>query len=57
VASSSDGAPQRFNETDRDEAVRRVQEAFVESHLTREEMDQQLHRALTATTCLERWWG
>lgn len=49
MTATSDDVPQRISENDRDEAVRRVQEAFAEGHLTREEMDQRLHTALTAT--------
>ncbi|MFG2718580.1 DUF1707 domain-containing protein [Streptomyces sp. NPDC048416] len=37
-----------FGEDDRDAAVRRLQEAYVQGHITHEEMDERLHRVLTA---------
>ncbi|MET9558311.1 DUF1707 domain-containing protein [Streptomyces sp. NPDC006645] len=43
--------PQRqISEDDRDTAVRRLQEAYAEGHLSHEEMDAHLHTALTAKT-------
>ncbi|MEV1067083.1 DUF1707 domain-containing protein [Streptomyces sp. NPDC050263] len=39
-----------FGEDDRDTAVRRVQEAYAEGHISHEEMDERLHRVLTAET-------
>ncbi|MFE7559609.1 DUF1707 domain-containing protein [Kitasatospora sp. NPDC057500] len=39
-----------FTEDDRDTAVRRVQGAYAEGHLSHEEMDERLHRVLTAAT-------
>ncbi|MFJ6573388.1 DUF1707 domain-containing protein [Streptomyces sp. NPDC091292] len=39
-----------IREDDRDAAVRRLQEAYAEGHLSHEEMDERLHGALTATT-------
>ncbi|MFE0421225.1 DUF1707 domain-containing protein [Streptomyces sp. NPDC058953] len=40
----------RIREDDRDAAVRRLQEAYAEGHLSHEEMDGHLGRALAATT-------
>ncbi|MEV4892886.1 DUF1707 domain-containing protein [Nonomuraea sp. NPDC055795] len=37
-------------EADRDTAVRRVQEAYAQGHLTHQEMNERLHQALTAET-------
>ncbi|MFC6881334.1 MULTISPECIES: DUF1707 SHOCT-like domain-containing protein [Actinomadura] len=37
-------------EDDRDTAVRRLQEAYTQGHISHEEMDERLHRALTAAT-------
>ncbi|MFC8075593.1 DUF1707 domain-containing protein [Streptomyces sp. NPDC057307] len=43
--------PQRpISEDDRDTAVRRLQEAYAEGHISHEEMDGHLHTALTART-------
>ncbi|RKN43797.1 DUF1707 SHOCT-like domain-containing protein [Streptomyces hoynatensis] len=42
--------PARMAEDDRDAAVRRVQEAYSEGHLSHEEMDERLHQVLTAKT-------
>ncbi|MEU5191361.1 DUF1707 domain-containing protein [Streptomyces klenkii] len=42
--------PPLFGEDDRDTAVQRVQQAYAEGHISHEEMDERLHRALTATT-------
>ncbi|MFC8825995.1 DUF1707 domain-containing protein [Streptomyces sp. NPDC057137] len=43
--------PQRpIGEDDRDTAVRRLQEAYAEGHISHEEMDERLHTALTAKT-------
>ncbi|MER6630247.1 DUF1707 domain-containing protein [Streptomyces sp. NPDC000987] len=39
-----------LREDDRDTAVRRVQEAYAAGHLSHEEMDERLQRALTART-------
>ncbi len=39
-----------FREDDRDSAVRRVQEAYAEGHISHEEMDERLDRVLTART-------
>ncbi|MFI9558033.1 DUF1707 domain-containing protein [Nonomuraea endophytica] len=39
-----------IKEADRDTAVRRVQEAYAQGHLTHQEMDDRLHQALTAET-------
>jgi DUF1707 SHOCT-like domain len=50
VTSTPDHLPQRISEADRDAAVSRLQEAFAEGHLSREEMDKLLDVALTATT-------
>lgn len=37
-----------IREDDRDTAVRRLQEAYAEGHISHEEMDEGLHRMLTA---------
>ncbi|MBQ0983636.1 DUF1707 and DUF2154 domain-containing protein [Streptomyces sp. F63] len=42
--------PLPLSDEDRDAAVRRLQEAYVEGHISHEEMDERLHQALTATT-------
>lgn len=42
--------PSALSEDDRDTAVRRVQEAYTAGHISHEEMDDRLHRVLTATT-------
>jgi hypothetical protein len=39
--------PPLVSEDDRDTAVRRLQEAYAEGHLSYEEMDERLHRVLT----------
>ncbi|MFG2917087.1 DUF1707 domain-containing protein [Kitasatospora sp. NPDC048298] len=39
-----------ISDADRDKAVERLQEAFAEGHISREEMDERLHRVLTAGT-------
>ncbi|TDO44251.1 uncharacterized protein DUF1707 [Kribbella sp. VKM Ac-2527] len=39
-----------ISEDDRDAAVRRLQEAYVEGHVSHEEMDEHLHQVLTAKT-------
>ncbi|MEV1249299.1 DUF1707 domain-containing protein [Nonomuraea sp. NPDC049750] len=38
------------SEDDRDTAVRRLQEAYAEGHLSYEELDERLHQVLTANT-------
>jgi hypothetical protein len=45
-----DEVPRRITEDDREMALRRLQEAFVEGHISREEMDDRLQVALTAET-------
>jgi hypothetical protein len=42
--------PPLISEDDRDTAVQRVQDAYAEGHISHEEMDERLHRVLTATT-------
>ncbi|MFI5524118.1 DUF1707 domain-containing protein [Streptomyces platensis] len=42
--------PPRISEDDRDTAVQRLQDAYTQGHLSHEEMDARLHRALTAQT-------
>jgi len=42
-----------LSEDDRDTAVRRLQEAYVEGHISHEEMDEHLHYVLTAKTSSE----
>jgi hypothetical protein len=41
------------SEDDRDTAVRRLQDAYAEGHLSHEEMDKRLHQVLTAETHAE----
>ncbi|XVQ14164.1 DUF1707 SHOCT-like domain-containing protein [Spirillospora sp. CA-255316] len=49
-AGGSHHQPPLISEHDRDTAVTRLQEAYAEGHISHEEMDGRLHRALTATT-------
>ncbi|CDR15034.1 DUF1707 SHOCT-like domain-containing protein [Streptomyces iranensis] len=42
--------PSLVSEDDRDTAVRRLQDAYAQGHISHEEMDQRLHTVLTATT-------
>ena len=42
--------PRLIREDDRDTAVQRLQEAYVEGHISHEEMDERLHQVLTART-------
>ncbi len=49
----ADGPDRRsspIGEDDRDVVVRRLQEAYAEGHISHEELDERLHRALTAGT-------
>jgi hypothetical protein len=39
-----------IGDSDRDTAVRRLQEAYTDGHISHEEMDERLHQALTART-------
>ncbi|MFJ9442513.1 DUF1707 domain-containing protein [Kitasatospora sp. NPDC101235] len=39
-----------ISDAERDKAVQRLQEAFAEGHISHEEMDDRLHRVLTAKT-------
>jgi Domain of unknown function (DUF1707) len=39
-----------ISDDDRDTAVRRLQEAYTEGHVSHEELDERLHQVLTATT-------
>jgi hypothetical protein len=50
VSSTPGDQPPRISEDDRDLAVRRLQEAYAEEQITYEEMDERLHRVLTAKT-------
>ncbi|MFD7052727.1 DUF1707 domain-containing protein [Streptomyces mirabilis] len=45
-----ENSPSVISEDDRDTAVRRLQEAYAEGHISHEEMDEGLHQALTAKT-------
>jgi hypothetical protein len=47
---SSENPSSSIRESDRDAAVRRLQDAYAEGHIPHEEMDERLHRALTAKT-------
>lgn len=46
----AEGSLPMISEDDRDTAVRRVQDAYAEGHISHEEMDGRLHRALAAGT-------
>ncbi|MET8221214.1 DUF1707 SHOCT-like domain-containing protein [Streptomyces hirsutus] len=50
MTSLPDEPPLLVSEDDRDTAVRRLQEAYVEGHISHEEMDERLHAVLTAKT-------
>ncbi|WP_329380142.1 DUF1707 SHOCT-like domain-containing protein [Streptomyces sp. NBC_01716] len=50
MTSLPENRPPRISETDRDTAVRRLQEAYAEGHIAHEEMDALLNQALTAQT-------
>ncbi|MFH8556683.1 DUF1707 domain-containing protein [Streptomyces celluloflavus] len=50
MTSLPEDPPPLLGEDDRDTAVQRVQEAYAEGHISREEMDERLHQALTAKT-------
>ncbi|MFF8958084.1 DUF1707 domain-containing protein [Streptomyces sp. NPDC014894] len=43
-----DDRPPLISEDDRDTAVRRLQEAYAEGHLSHEDLDERLHQVLTA---------
>ncbi|KUJ65004.1 hypothetical protein ACZ90_52620 [Streptomyces albus subsp. albus] len=42
--------PPSISEDDRDTAVRRLQDAYAEGHISHEDLDVRLHRVLTGTT-------
>ncbi|MFI6079433.1 DUF1707 domain-containing protein [Streptomyces sp. NPDC051217] len=50
MTSLPENRPPRISEDDRDTAVRRLQEAYAEGHISHEEMDGLLNQALTAQT-------
>ena len=50
MTSPPEDLPSLISEDDRDTAVQRLQEAYAEGHISHEQMDERLHRALTATT-------
>jgi Domain of unknown function (DUF1707) len=50
VTSLPEDPSPRAGEDDRETAVRRLQEAYAEGHISHEEMDEGLHRVLTAKT-------
>lgn len=50
MTSLPENRPQLISDDDRDSAVRRLQEAYAEGHITHEEMDERLNHALTART-------
>ncbi|UFR06730.1 DUF1707 domain-containing protein [Streptomyces sp. Go40/10] len=50
MTSPPEDPPPLFSEDDRDTAVRSVQDAYAEGHISHEEMDERLHRVLTART-------
>ncbi|MGW1542221.1 DUF1707 SHOCT-like domain-containing protein [Streptomyces sp. NPDC002309] len=45
-----DDRPPLLSEADRDTAVRRLQEAYAEGHISHEDLDERLHQALTVRT-------
>ncbi|WP_433190618.1 DUF1707 SHOCT-like domain-containing protein [Actinoallomurus sp. CA-150999] len=49
-AGGPDHRPPPISDDDRDTAVRRLQEAYAEGHITHEELDDRLHQVLTAKT-------
>ncbi|MEU3825431.1 DUF1707 domain-containing protein [Streptomyces sp. NPDC029080] len=53
MTSPPEDQPSLIGEHDRDAAVRRVQEAYAEGHISHQEMDERLHRVLTAGTHAE----
>jgi hypothetical protein len=50
VAPLPEDPPSLISEDDRDTAVRRLQDAYTEGHISHEEMDERLDRVLTAAT-------
>ncbi|MFD5898843.1 DUF1707 domain-containing protein [Streptomyces sp. NPDC060366] len=50
MTSLPEDRPQLISDEDRDTAVRRLQEAYAEGHISHEEMDERLNHALTART-------
>ncbi|MFJ1969203.1 DUF1707 domain-containing protein [Streptomyces sp. NPDC087903] len=50
MTSLPEDPPSLINEDDRDTAVRRVQEAYAEGHISHDDLDERLHQVLTAKT-------
>ncbi|MFD9006690.1 DUF1707 domain-containing protein [Streptomyces sp. NPDC059582] len=50
MTSLPDDPTRLIREDDRDTAVQRLQEAYAEGHISHEELDERLHRSLTART-------
>lgn len=50
MTSLPEDLPSLISEDDRDTAVRRLQEAYTEGHLSHEDLDERLHEVLTART-------
>lgn len=50
MTSLPDDSPSLISEDDRDTAVRRLQEAYAEGHISHEDLDERLHQVLTAKT-------
>lgn len=50
MTSLPENRAQLINDEDRDTAVRRLQEAYADGHISHEEMDERLNQALTART-------
>ncbi|MCR8579127.1 DUF1707 domain-containing protein [Streptomyces sp. Isolate_219] len=50
MTSPSEEPQPRISEDDRDSALRRLQHAFAEGHISHEDMDERLHRVLSATS-------
>ncbi|MEV2271719.1 DUF1707 SHOCT-like domain-containing protein [Nonomuraea africana] len=50
MTSLPEGPPSLISEDERDTAVQRLQEAYIEGHISHEEMNERLHQVLTAKT-------
>ncbi|MFJ8748916.1 DUF1707 domain-containing protein [Streptomyces sp. NPDC102441] len=50
MTATPEDRPPLISEDDRDTAVRRLQEAYAEGHISHEDLDERLHRVLTVTS-------
>nr|WP_202533569.1 DUF1707 domain-containing protein [Streptomyces sp. SID3212] len=50
VTTPPEGRPPLITEDDRDTAVRRLQEAYAEGHISHDDLDERLHQVLTVPT-------